>query len=401
MLIRISAYRMIGAAIAALLACVPISSFSQSEKIVYNFQGMPDGSVPSAHLIRDSSGNLYGTTAYGGANGYGSVFKIDNKGNKTTIYSFAGGKTDGATPVAALIRDSAGNLYGTTQFGGNPGYGTVFKISSTGQETILHSFNGTTDEATPVTALVRDGAGNLYGTTSAGYGTGCRCGTIFKLTAAGKFTVLHTFVGEPSDGAMPEGDMIGDSDGNLYGTTYGGGAHNYGSVYKLAKNGTFTILYSFNFGVGDDGARPESGLIRDSAGNLYGTTLYGGYFGNTCGGFGCGTVFKVDPSGNETVLYTFMGNPDGAYPKAGLVMDASGNLYGTTSKGGTVTETDDQGTIFRLSSTGAETVLHNFGIGTDGFDPIAGLTLGTGAAYYGTATQGGSGGAGIVFSIVP
>jgi uncharacterized repeat protein (TIGR03803 family) len=397
---RIPSVVPIGIAIVALVIVAPILSFGQTETIIYNFEGMPDGSVPSAHLIRDSSGNLYGTTAYGGANGYGSVFKIDNKGNKTTLYSFVAGK-DGEVPVAALVRDSLGNLYGTTQYGGSHSYGAVFKISSTGAETILYSFTGDTDGANPVSGLVRDGSGNLYGTTSDSFTEGgCRCGTIFKLTAAGKFSVLHTFAGEPSDGAQPEGDMIGDPEGNLYGTTYGGGAHNYGAVYKLTKSGTLSILYSFNFGVGDDGARPESGLVRDSAGNLYGTTVYGGYFSGTCGDSGCGTIFKVDPSGTETVLYTFMGNPDGLYPKAGLVMDSSGNLYGTTSRGGSVTDTGDQGTVFRLSSTGEE-VLHSFGIGDDGFEPVAGLTPSTGGVYYGTTTQGGTGTAGTVFKIVP
>lgn len=391
------------AVMAALFVCIPVLCSGQTETIIYNFQGDPDGAVPSAHLIRDSSGNLYGTTAYGGANGYGSVFKIDNKGNKTTLHSFAGGGKDGTIPSAALIRDGSGNLYGTTEGGGTIGGGTVFKITSTGEETILYSFTGTTDGAQPVTALVRDASGNLYGNTVISYsGTGCRCGTIFKLTAAGKFSVLHTFAGEPSDGADPQGDMIGDAEGNLYGTTFVGGTYNYGTVYKLARNGTFTVLHSFNFGAGDDGALPESSLVRDSAGNLYGTTRYGGFFGNsTCENNGCGTVFKVDTSENETVLYAFQGNPDGNEPRAGLVMDSAGNLYGTTYKGGTVTATGDQGTVFELAPNSQESVLHSFGTGSDGYLPFASLIPGTGGAYYGTASQGGSGGAGIVFKIVP
>jgi len=384
------------------------SAFAQTETTLYNFQGAPDGSVPSTALIRDPSGNLYGTTAYGGTGGYGTVFEITNKGTMKILYNFAGG-TDGAIPVAALIRDSAGNLYGTTEFGGSNS-GTIFKIASTGTESILYRFKGASDGALPLTGLVRDSSGNLYGTTSIAGNTSCRsllggnelgCGTIFKLNASGKLTVLHTFA-PGTDGQSPYGDMVGDSAGNLYGTTYGGGVHGYGSVFKLAKNGTFTLLYSFNWGVGTDGARPIGKLLRDTAGNLYGTTRFGGsYGGSDCQGSGCGTIFKVDSSSNETVLYTFTGNPDGYDPQAGLVMDSSGDLYGTTTKGGANDQTGDQGTVFRLEVNGQETVLHSFGSGSDGFTPLAGLTPGTSNAFYGTASQGGSGHAGVVFKIAP
>ncbi len=377
------------------------SGFAQTESTLYSFKGMPDGSVPSAHLIRDSSGNLYGTTAYGGTAGYGTVFKIDNKGNTKIVYNFGGG-TDGANPVAALIRDSAGNLYGTTEFGAGGG-GTIFKIDSTGKESVLHSFKNTSDGFNSLTALVRDAAGNLYGTTSLGGNTSCRsvlstyvtgCGTIFKLNTSGKLTVLHTFGG--ADGKAPDGDMVGDSGGNLYGTTYDGGAHGYGSVYKLARNSTFTVLYSFNWGVGLDGARPVGNLMRDGAGNLYGTTRFGGYYvGTTCQGFGCGTIFKLDSSGNESVLYTFSGNPDGNDPRTGLVADSAGNLYGTTFKGGA----NGIGTVFRLETNEQEAVLYSFG--NDGSSPLASLTRGLGGALYGTASAGGTGTAGVVFKIVP
>jgi len=379
------------------------SAFAQTETTVYNFQGMPDGSVPSAAPIRDSSGNLYGTTAYGGA-GYGTVFKIDNKGNTQIIYTFAAG-TDGEIPVAALIRDSAGNLYGTTEFGGVHSGGTVFKIDSTGKESILYNFKGTSDGALPLTALVRDGSGNLYGTTSTAGNTTCRsvlnsveigCGTIFRLSASGKLTVLHTY-GSGSDEGASDGDMVGDSSGNLYGTTYDGGSHGYGTVYELAKNGAFTVLYSFNWGVGADGARPVGKLLRDTSGNLYGTTRYGGnYTGSDCQGSGCGTIFEVAPAGTETVLYSFKGASDGYDPEAGLIADSAGNFYGTTIKGGA----KNQGTVFRLKTTGQETVLHSF-VGTDGDAPIAGLVPASGGSFYGTASEGGSGAAGVVFKIIP
>ena len=317
-------------ALFAIVVTAAVAAYAQTETTIYNFQGSPDGSVPSAALIRDSSGNLYGTTAYGGTAGYGTVFEINNKGTMKILYNFAGG-TDGAIPLAALIRDSAGNLYGTTESGGSANSGTIFKVASTGTESILYRFKGTSDGALPLTGLVRDSSGNLYGTTSLAGNTSCRsllggdevgCGTIFKLNTSGKLTVLHTFA-PGTDGESPYGDMVGDSSGNLYGTTYGGGVHGFGSVFKLAKNGTLTLLYSFNWGVGTDGARPIGKLLRDTAGNLYGTTRFGGsYTGSDCEGSGCGTIFKVDSSGNETVLYTFMGTPDGYDPQAGLVMDS-------------------------------------------------------------------------------
>jgi uncharacterized repeat protein (TIGR03803 family) len=394
MLRTISASCAVGIAVITALIGLSLPSLAQTESLVYSFQGAPDGSIPSAHLIKDSSGNLYGTTAFGGSKGFGTVFKINNKGLLTILYNFAGG-TDGANPVAALIHDSAGNLYGTTQAGGNANSGTIFKITAAGKESALYAFKGTTDGAAPLTALLRDGAGNLYGTTSLAGNSTCRtvlggsgCGTLFKLNTSGKLMVLHTF-GTGTDGASPAGDLISDSSGNMYGTTYAGGIHGYGSVYKVTK-GTVSVPYSFNFGVGADGARPLAGVVRDSSGNLYGTTRFGGFFGNsTCQGFGCGTVFKIDSSGTETVLYTFTGNPDGYDPQAALVMDSSTNLYGTTAKGGTNSSSGDQGTVFRLEANGTESILHSFGSGSDGFKPLTGLTPGSGA-YYGTASQGGS-----------
>jgi uncharacterized repeat protein (TIGR03803 family) len=249
--------------------------------------------------------------------------------------------------------------------------------------------------------LVRDASGNLYGTTSIAGNSSCAsllggsgCGTLFRLNTSGKLTILHTF-GSGTDGASPVGDLIGDSSGNLYGTTYAGGAHGYGSVYKINK-GVLTILYSFNFGVGTDGARPMCNLVRDSAGNLYGTTRFGGFFANsTCQGFGCGTIFKLDTTGNETVLYTFSGNPDGNDPRAGLVADSAGNLYGTTAKGGA----NGIGTVFRLETNGVETVLYSFG--SAGSSPLASLTPGPGGAFFGTAASGGTGAAGVLFKIIP
>ena len=389
---------------AFMLIEVSVPSLAQTDTTIYNFQGSPDGSVPQAHLIRDSSGNLYGTTAFGGSAGFGTVFKIDSKGNRTILYNFLGG-SDGANPAAALIRDSSGNFYGTTMSGGivGGGNGTVFKLDPTGKETVLYSFKGTTDGAIPLTSVARDGSGNLYGATSAAGNTNCHsilnsaetgCGTIFKLSTSGTLKVLHAFA-PGTDGRSPFGDLIGDSAGNLYGTTYDGGSHGYGCVFKL-KSGVLTILYSFNFGVGTDGARPVGGLVRDASGNLYGTTRFGGFFNNsTCQGFGCGTVFRLDSSGSETVLYAFTGNPDGSDPHAGLVMDSSSNLYGTTRTGGA----NGKGTVFRLDPSGQVTVLHSFD-GSDGSTPLASL-IHAGTGFVGTASSGGTGNAGVVFKLIP
>jgi uncharacterized repeat protein (TIGR03803 family) len=237
-----------------------------------------------------------------------------------------------------VIRDSVGNLYGTTGGGGTFGFGTVFKLDTSGKETVLYSFTGGADGEFPEAGLVRDVAGNLYSTTIFGGTSGnCNggCGTVFKLDTTGKETVLYSF--RNGDGAYPN-SVIRDSAGNLYGTTYGGGPPSFcfgsgcGVVFKVDTTGKETVLYTFTGGA--DGANPYAGLVRDAKGNLYGTTSYGGDMA-ACKG-GCGVVFKLDKTGKETVLHRFMG-ADGASPYAGLVRDAKGNIYGTTFTGGDLT----------------------------------------------------------------
>jgi uncharacterized repeat protein (TIGR03803 family) len=241
-------------------------------------------------LVRDAAGNLYGTTQYGGTNGgFGTVFKLDAAGKLTLLHSFAG-TPDGEDPYAGLLRDKLGNLYGTTQYGGTGGgFGTVFKLDAAGKLTLLHSFSGTPDGENPLAGLLRDGAGNLYGTTKYG-GTGGGYGTVFKLSAKGKLILLYSFTGTP-DGENPYARLIRDASGNLYGTTFYGGTSGYGTVFKLDTAGKLTILHSFNSA--PDGANPLGGLILDKAGNLYGTTSDGGDL--SCGFSGCGTVFKITP----------------------------------------------------------------------------------------------------------
>ncbi|HYL11569.1 MAG TPA: choice-of-anchor tandem repeat GloVer-containing protein [Terriglobales bacterium] len=246
--------------------------------------------------------------------------------------------------MAALIMDAAGNLYGTNQLNGAFGYGTIFKLDTSGNETVLHSFTGDAgDGCAPIGALIMDNAGNLYGTTE-----DCNLGTVFKLDTSGTYTVLHSFTG--SDGEFPSAALIMDSAGNLYSTTLFGGASGCGTVFKLDSFGNETVLHSF---AGSDGATPTAGLIMDAAGNLYGPTAAGG--SGSCAPLphssevGCGTVFKLDTSGNETILHSFTGGSDGANPDAGLIMDKAGNLYGTATGGGSSNCFGGCGTVFKLT----------------------------------------------------
>ena len=271
----------------------------------------------------------------------------------SVLYTFAN-VSGGWNPQAGLIADSAGNLYGTAEYGGSlsspcgrDGAGVVYKLSPTGQETVLHTFTGV-DGCFPFTSLLQDAAGNLYGTTTGGGNT--YHGTAFKLNPAGTEVVLHSFT-NGKDGSDPEGNLISDRAGNLYGTTTGGGLYGHagcgggcGVVYELNSTGKEMVLHSFTGVDGVDGSNPVGGLIRDPAGNLYGTTATGGVAG--IGGLGYGTVYKLDPAGKETILHSFTDGADGAFPAAGLVRDAAGNLYGTTPRGGSV---GDFGVVFKVT----------------------------------------------------
>jgi uncharacterized repeat protein (TIGR03803 family) len=353
---------------------------AQTYSVLYSFKGLPDASNPFAGLILDASGNLYGTTYFGGASYYGTAFKLGTSGKETVLYSFLAGY--GAFPAAGLVEDAKGSLYGTTTVGGTYNLGTVFKLGKKGNETVLHSFRGGGDGEGPHDGLVQDAKGNFYGTTST---------TVFKLNKSGKIKTLYAFTGPP-DGANPIGNLVRDAAGNLYGTTqYGGAFKYYGTVFKVDKTGKETVLHSFN---GRDGNWPQAGLVRDAEGNLYGTTFWGD--GTGCGGAGCGTVFKLDTKRKETVVHSFT-RTDGAFPVASLVRDAAGNLYGTTEGGGS----SDAGTVFMLDTTGKETVLHSFGGGADGSEPVAGLLLDDEGNLYGTTSYGGSDGAGTVFKLTP
>ena len=342
------------------------SSGTYTEKVLYNFNGAPsDGDEPTAGLIMDSSGNLYGTTGYGGpglcgGTSCGTVFELVKSSNGYTekvLHSFNG--FDGAFPLLGLIMDSSDNLYGTAQGGGANGYGTVFElVNSSGSysEKVLYNFGASTaDGASPVGGLVMDGAGNLFGTTSEDGGPfNCgltSCGTVFELVnSPNGYTekVLYTFA--EIDGANPVAGLIMDTSGNLYGTTRNGGAYGFGTVFELINSsGNYTeeVLHSFG-GMPSDGVAPLSSLLRDGSGNLFGTTSMGGS-ATSCGGYGCGTVFELLYSSGtytEKVLHSFGGVGDGESPGAALIMDSSGNLYSTTTEGGSSLQL---GTVFEIN----------------------------------------------------
>jgi uncharacterized repeat protein (TIGR03803 family) len=360
-----------------------------SYAVLYSFQGGSDGIYPEGALLTDGAGNFYGTTYQGGipdANGYGTVFKLAPDGSETVVHAFAGKPGDGANPYAGFIADSAGNRYSTTINDGAYSGGTVFEIAADGTETLLYSFcaqEDCADGVDPYAGLIEDSAGNFYGTTAEGgsslncaYG----CGTVFKLAPNGTETVLYSFQGEGAgDGAVPYGGVVEDKKGNFYGTTYQGGTDDYGTVFKLAPDGTETVLHSFTGG--SDGSYPDAGLIIKGK-NLYGTTYYGG------SGESDGTVFQVTTDGTETVLHSFDGT-DGESPADGLI-ESGGNFYGTTVAGG-ADGAGSLGTVFELAPNGTVTVLHSFTGGSDGAFPYGGL-IKKGGYLYGTTSEGGTGG---------
>ncbi len=359
---------------------------AQAQKLttIYSFKGAPDGEISYAGLFLDAKGNLDGTTVGGGTSSVGTVFSVTPAGKEKVLHSFTNAP-DGALPYAALIGDAKGNLYGTTSQGGKSKFGSVFQITPAGKEKIIYSFTGGADGSIPFAGVIQDAKGNLYGAALEGGTSGV--GTIYSVTLAGKQKVLYTFSGG-ADGALPYCQLVRDSKGNFYGTTLGGGSIGGGTVFEVTPAGKEKVLY--NFAGGTDGAQPYGGVIRDAKGNLYGTTSIGGTGG-------AGTVFKVSPSGKEKVLYNFTGGADGGTPFDALVQDAKGNLYGTTFSGGKFTE----GAVFKVTPAGKETVLHSFTAGTDGAIPYGGLIQDAKGNLYGTTLEGGASHLGVVFKIVP
>jgi uncharacterized repeat protein (TIGR03803 family) len=420
---------------------------AQTETVLFNFNNKSAGYAPAAGLIFDAHGNLYGATTGGGANGvYGAVFELSPaEGGGWTekiLHSFNG--KDGYAPQFSLIFDSAGNLYGTTLYGGLPtkncskGCGIVFELTPTTgggwKEKVLHNFNGP-DGLNPSSGLIFDAAGNLYGMTALGghgeciYGTGYPpgCGTVFELTptVSGNWAErrLHDFSNDGQDGTDPYGGLSFDASGNLYGTTSLGGSgyclggqiqHDVGcgTVFELtptvSRGWAENILYNFT-GNDVDGQNPNAGVILDAGGNLYGTTFFGGAGGLCLNDIAdCGIVYELSPSvggpWTETVLHSFsLSYTDGENPSGPLIFDASGNLYGTTYAGGAY---GFSGTVFELTpaagGTWNEAILHSFGNPlTDGHYPNAGVIFDAAGNLYGTTAAGGTHDDGTVLEITP
>jgi uncharacterized repeat protein (TIGR03803 family) len=422
---------LLSSAFAALLSmATPL--FATTEDVLYSFcsaKGCKDGALPSGGLAFDSAGNLYGTTEAGGTHtsgcsstgggGCGTVFRLapqkNGKWKQTVLLDFNG--SDGAAPTGNLTFDSSGNLYGTTKAGGASGSGcggygcgTIFELTpgahGTWTENVLYSFSGT-DGSEPTGSLTFDTSGTLYGTTTAGgaSGSGCGdqgCGTVFQLVPGGETwteSILYNFcsLNGCSDGSQPNGALLFDATGNLYGTTQTGGAYANGTAFELMyAGGTWTETVLAQFPHHSNGISPSSGLISDAAGNLYGTTLLGGahcYVRSE----GCGTVYELTPQSNgtwtETVLISFDRTPDSRYPSGGLVFDASGNLYGTTVAGGSE-RGDGFGTAFELSFENGhwfEALSFNLHVREKyGTAPLGGVILDSAGNLYGTTSEGGA-----------
>jgi len=395
----------------AFVALLTPPAQAQTYTVLYTFTGGADGGYPYAGVIFDEAGNLYGTTeargdvsACGLFHGCGVVYKLDPSGKETVLHTFKGG-SDGRQPQwGNLFRDKTGNLFDTTVYGGlsvsDVGGGVVYKVSNTGKETILHKFaGGAEDGLEPQTGLIQDASGTFYGTTAAG-GSGPfgECGTVFKMSKSGKVTVLHSFA--IGDGCQPIGGLVMDAAGNMYGETSTGGSTGLGTVFKITKTGKVTTLHSFTGQ--PDGALPLGILVLDKAGNIYGTTPGGGNPSCTTANQGCGVVFKIDTHGKETILHSFL-RPEGGGPYAGLVLDAAGNLYGTTSG----FAAHNWGSIFKLDKKGTFTKLYDFTGGADGGFSFSGMTQDKAGNFYGTTYLGGIAngcdgqGCGVVFKLTP
>ena len=388
---------------------------AQNFQTLYTFTGIsPDGANPWNDPLLKLGGTLYGTTSVGGANGGGTVYKINSDGTETVLYSFCPPPyncSDGWFPQSNVLPDWQGNLYGVALFGGdttstncvyNFGCGVLYKLDTNGILTVLYTFTGGADGNIPQ-GLNMDWAGNLYGITFNGGDLSCPipqtppgCGTVYKFDTRGNFTVLYAFKGG-ADGAVPNDYLTLDWAGNIYGVTTAGGNTSFcsgngcGTVFKLDRSGKLTTLHTFT---GTDGSGANGSLVLDAWGNLYGTTNFGGDL--TCnGGTGCGVAFKLTTARKYKVVHTFTGAPDGAISPMGLIQDWSGNLYGVTEWGGTgdcsswSTAPPGCGTVFKLDATGHETVVYSFTGLADGASPGSALTMDIWGNLYGNTLYGG------------
>ena len=380
--------------LALTVATAPVQA--QTFSLIHTFTGESDGGSPLSGLIIDKAGNLYGTASYGGGAGYGVVLKLAVNGEETVLHNFAGG-TDGATPEGRLVRDAAGNLFGTTFGGGTSGDGTIFEINSKGKEIILHRFTGA-NGAYPEAGLTMDAKGDLYGTTTAGGANGN--GTVFKLekNTKGKWIehVLYSF-GPGTDGTIPVAGITLDKAGNIYGTTSAGGTYTYGTIFELTRGKTGwteSILHDFQDAA--DGGVPYAGLVFDQSGNIYGAATEANQQNDG------GTVFQLTPANgtwNFNVLYTLPGwGISGTFRD--VLLDAAGNLYATTHCDGSYSA----GTVYELtptSGTWTYTSLYVFTGGSDGEYSFSNLVFDKQGNLYGTTNTGGANYYGVVFKIAP
>lgn len=340
--------------------------------VLYSFAGGSGGAFPNTGVIFDSNGNVIGGSGGGDFNG-GIIFQISPAGEETVLHSFDN-TDDGSFLKGGLIADKQGNIYGTTYLNGPGGYGTVFKLAPGGAFTVLYAFKGGSDGGYPSGTLARDNKGNLYGVAGAGPSD---LGIVFKVAPDGTKTTLHAFTGGPDDGAYPGSAQVAlDKKGNVYGTASQGGANARGVVFKVTPKGAETIVHSFNR---DDGEEPGAGVIIGKDGNLYGTTESGG--ANLAG-----TVFELTPAGQLTTLYSFAGGDDGSDPGAGVVLDKKGNVYGTTSAGGTAND----GTVFGIAPDGTRFLSVSLQRARDGSPPTGSLAIDRKGDLYGTAYYGGA-----------
>jgi uncharacterized repeat protein (TIGR03803 family) len=376
-----------GTVAAANVTNITITCKTWVESVLYSFAGPSgDGAHPWwGTLLLANDGNFYGTTSVGGSNNDGTVFKITPAGVETLLWSFGSGN-DGNGAYGSLIQGSDGSFYGMTDTGGIYTYGTVFRITPAGDESVLWSFGNTNDGMYPLGSLVQGSDGNFYGLTHYTNAT-TTYGTVFRITPAGVESVLWTF-GSGTDGQYPFGSLIVGSDGNLYGMTEAGGIHGSGTIFKITLAGAETVLWSF--GGNGDGSSPMGNLTQGTDGNFYGMTSQGG-------AQNVGVVFKMTPGGAETVLHSFnYAVEDGWQPQGELIQGSDGNFYGMTEFGGLA----DAGTFFQITPGGAETVIWSFlSTANDGQGPIGGLALGPGGVLYGMATYGGAHGFGAIMTL--
>jgi uncharacterized repeat protein (TIGR03803 family) len=367
---------------------VDVNCETGPEETLHTFSGGTDGSYPDSGFTEGPDGNFYGTTTLGGANNLGTVYKITPSGVKTVLYSFAGGPSDGQYPASGLELGNDGDFYVTTTAGGAFGFGTFFKITLDGAETVLYSFGGNGSGTTPQ-GLAELPDGNFYGTTTAGGAN--NLGTVYKMSPAGEQTILYSFA-SGTDGNSPAAGLSQDIDGNLYGVTYYGGSNNFGTIFRVAPDGTgYTILHSFSGGA-TDGQYPGVKLRNVGDGSLYGSTTAGG-------AEGLGTIFRYVPgSGVTTVIHSFSGAPDdGNHPSCRLRVGNDGNLYGVTFYGGYF----DLGTFFEITPAGVLNVLYSFSGGADGQGPNSSLLLTSAGDFYGTTNAGGPANNGTIYKINP